>query len=367
MRRLLCCSIAVIMLGALVGVWSWQGHAADVKAADGQGAAAQANAVEITAQVLLRRKLAAAVPGDLREMTPAGEEDWLASQQLVIRSWAIASKTASGQKLQELRSFKDRDQAFITNAITNGLSVRRPLGRGNVFDLSFRWPDVSEGQAIVDGVIGSYRNFLENTNKSERDKLLEVAVTAQQQIQKRYADHEEAYRAFLQRQGPADRGADEIKAVLTAAASKRAALLIAQKELEGRLTWLEKAASDPQSRTSAQLKANEWATRSGFDKLSDSFKQEKDMIQAYRQALKQDLEENASVEGALTQLLDSERHALGTAELHAGFGKSVNSELARLRNLRDRLSNQADEMTLIGSSGGYDALALSPPAAKTAR
>jgi hypothetical protein len=364
MSRMNLASAAALLFAAIV---PWECGLQRAKAQDAKGSTAQGKTVEVATQWLISRKHTVLDPFGRPETRPTADEEFLASQQFIIPSWFIASKAAQKLEGKKLRSFKDLDRHSIIRAITSGLSVRRPLGRGNVFDVAFHGADASDGAEVLQTLLDVYQNYLTLVTQDEHDRTVQLMTEALDRMQQIAAAQDEHYAKFRLKAPPGGRDSDEIRSVLSTAAAKRAALLIARKEIEGRLAWIEKAIADPQARTTVLVKINEWSARSGFDKLPAPVKQEADMQQVYRDYLKQELEENSAVERSLADLVNTERDKLYTVSEHESVRERLRTTAENGNKLRDAVRAKLNEFDLFRASAGYQVQVVSPPMPTTPR
>jgi succinoglycan biosynthesis transport protein ExoP len=125
-------------------------------------------------------------------------EDYMSTQQVLIRSPEIVTRAVRMPMLQDLQSYPEKgdELAYI---LRDGLNVLRDSkdssSQNNILNLSFRGPVADECPKIVNAVVMSYQNFLNDTYKSVSERTLELIMKAKDTLenqvqvnQKRYQD-----------------------------------------------------------------------------------------------------------------------------------------------------------------------------------
>jgi capsular exopolysaccharide synthesis family protein len=152
------------------------------------------------AQVLVVKKRSEALPvsngGDPRL---AVYEDYVSTHLILIRSPLVVERAVQKRNLGALKSFQGADPA---GAILNGLSANREqpkdgsVAPNNVIILSFAGPDAADVQAVLNAVIDSYREFLDETYQSVSNNTLELIAQASGSLKKDLEEKERKYREF---------------------------------------------------------------------------------------------------------------------------------------------------------------------------
>jgi hypothetical protein len=315
---------------------------------------------EVVAQIIIIPKnpdSGIGKPGDHKVVS----EDYMDTQQLLIRSPAIISRAVSKHGLQNLKSFEGRDPIGTIADIGGSIVVRRVAPNGGIVEIAMRGRDTSDCIIVLNALIDAYKGYLEEMYATVDARHVELINQTRDQFRNRYEAEQAAYLDIKTKSPPGNRDGEEIKAVLTAVASKRAALLIARKETEVRLAWVEKALLDKTNRTALQLRVNEWVIRSGFDRLPGGSKQENEAVLAYQESLRQELEENKSVEYCLVRLIDSERGELGTLNAHELQVEMRRKQAETSQKLLDAIVNQIAKTEIAGEFSGYAVQIIAPP------
>jgi hypothetical protein len=354
MRRLiLVSSVILVVLLSMAGL-IWR-----VVIQDGRRA-------EVIAQIIIVPKGAGFGIGK-QDDRKAASEDYVETQLLIVRSPTIIARAVRKHGLQDLKSFEGLDPTGTIADIGGSIVVRRVVANGGVVEIAMRGRDSSDCITVVNALIDAYQGYLEEIYAAVDAQRVDLINQARVQLRNRWEADQAAYVDIKTKSPPGDRDGEEIKAVLAAAASKRAALLIARKETEGRLAWVVAALSDKTTRTALQLKVNEWAARSGFDRLPGGSKQDNDAIPAYQEYLRQELEENKSVEYCLVRLIDSERGELRTLNAHELQVESRRKQVESSQKLLDAIVNQIAKAESERDFSGYAVQIIAPPMKKDAQ
>ena len=110
----------------------------------------------------------------------------------------------------------------------------------------------------------------------------------------------------------------------------------------------------------AELKAKEWASRSGLDKQPNA-KPGGDPIGLYHESLKQELAENNAIDDRLARLVESEYQALIAAEAHDQQVRRIDERVDQTKRRLDAAINRMDELDAGKRYGGYQVRMLAPP------
>ena len=214
-------SLGLLAVVMLAGLW-WPSLSAGVGAQE-KPAVEQGKNVEVVTQIMIEPKTRFRPPFGPPEIVPSMTEDFLAAQPLYIAGPLWVEKAVQTKNLGELKSYKQMDRRAVFRAIRGSLSVRRPLGTGNVFELSFRGADESEGAAILNAIVGVYTEQLDLRQQYQLEKALELATTAKDEIQQMWREEMDSRGQFRQNRPPGNRGSSEVRGVLTAAGERREA------------------------------------------------------------------------------------------------------------------------------------------------
>jgi len=207
-----------------------------------------------TAQILVvKKRQDALLPGSDASM--AYYDDYLATHQTLIKSPVIIGRAVKKRDLQALRSFAD--QGDPTGAIIGALSVSRDAkdsggNFNNILNLSFRGPVAEECATVLNAVIDSYKEFLDETYRNVSDDTLELITHAKDVLQKDLAEKDRIYTDFRKKSPLLWKGKDGTNLYqdrLASIESKRSALLVRRAEIQGRLQTIESALKEGRSRT----------------------------------------------------------------------------------------------------------------------
>jgi polysaccharide biosynthesis transport protein len=121
------------------------------------------------AQILVVKKSANDVDfGNRSDARMVVMDDYISTQQNIIKSYAILSKAIKMPQVKDLKTFtseSDFDRVYdIQQTLLVAPARDRDANSGmpsNILNLSFRGPVPEDCQAILEGIIASYRNFLD--------------------------------------------------------------------------------------------------------------------------------------------------------------------------------------------------------------
>jgi capsular exopolysaccharide synthesis family protein len=150
---------------------------------------------QATAQVLVVRKRA--------EMGLAGSatvEDYVSTQQVLIKSPKIINRAIKRGKLDELRSFQNQN-VDVADAIAARLNVTRNksvgmAGGNNVLDLSFRAEVPRDCMEVLDNITMAYKDFLDEMYRDMSDDTLKLVTEARDGMTGDLAEKKAAYAKF---------------------------------------------------------------------------------------------------------------------------------------------------------------------------
>lgn len=322
---------------------------------------------EVEASVLIVKK----DPVDVLALAPRNPngaqgyvEDYIATQMAIIRSPAIIGRAVKMPNLVDLT----RNDADTINTIRNALTVRRDGDKENLITITWKGADPQKGKLILDGILISYQAFLDETYKTVSDHTLELIMEAKRKLSQNLQQAEQDYMDFRQKNPFLNYRGDQTEkmkhATLSALLDKKAANMASRAELEGRLAWAQNAVNNKDEMLAFQLKVNEWASRSGFDKLPKESRQGLESHQAYINVLKQDLAENQAIRKGLNDAIDEEQNRLRDLQNYEHVEERLRNAIASQRTLFDSIVKRLQEVNLVKDDGGYEARVVSPPQAK---
>jgi capsular exopolysaccharide synthesis family protein len=220
---------------------------------------------ESSAQVLVVKKYPDAVTGvDTR---PLAQEDYVATHQTLLHSPLLVGEAIRKHDLAKLQCLAGEKDA--TEAVVQGLAVVRNKAPGgntdNVLNLYFYGPNAKECPLVLDALIDSYKDHLEQTHRGIADESLRLIDRARSELHRELLGQEEAYRKF-RREAPllSLKGKDDgqlRQERLGAIETKRSALLLRRAELRGQLTVLEAAPKEGGSREALAAVVAGWTAQ----------------------------------------------------------------------------------------------------------
>lgn len=291
-------------------------------------------------------------------------EDSVATQMVLIRSPAIISRAMKMPNVAQMGLGSDVDAIF---AVRNALTVRREGEKDNLITITWKGADANQGKVILDAVTVAYQAFLDETYKTVSDRTMELILEAKRTLSGNLQHAEQEFSDFRRKNPFLNTNPDQVKlkfATMSALEDKKAASLAARAELEGRLAWAEKAIADRDDKLAFQLKVNEWAARSGYDKLPKESRQGLEPQQAYISVLKQDLAENLAVQKRLSEAIETEQKRMMDMNNYEIQEERLRNAIASHRTLFDNIVRRLQEVNLVKDFGGYEARQVSPPRVK---
>lgn len=366
------------------------------------------------AQIMVIRKLGSALPTSGVDPRMAFYEDYLSSHLVLIRSPLIVQRAVQKYHLDVLPSFNG--QGNPTESIRGSINPTRDVTAGNagvttnIINLSYRSTVSEDNPRVLNAVIDSYKDFLDELFRNVSDETLNQISRAAESLRTDLAQKESAYREF-RRNNPefywrGMEGSNVHEDWVAQIQTKRLGATIRRAEIQGRLASLEQAIKDGRGRqtllaqmavTNAnggserrldeqlfelQLREQTLLTDYGPDhpevvavrkrialtrdffsrspeKERDGAK-ENDSVQWYLQSLRQELHDVEFALKSLTELATSEQtQARAIAKLKEE-DKHFSEEIARARQSFDPIIKRLDEIKLAREMGGYDARVIAP-------
>lgn len=198
------------------------------------------------AQVLLVKKRPDSVTGiDTRQ---TGIEDLVATHQTIIKSPFIIKRAMRRSSLAELPCFVGDDDPPET--IFKGMSATRNktvgVNTSNVLDLAFRTTSAEDSTKILNAVIESYQDYLDEDYNKVSNDTLGLVLKAQNILEKDLKKLKQEHNAFLANDAPVLlRDKDGVPPLtherLGSIEAKRTGLLVRKAEIQGNLTAIEQA------------------------------------------------------------------------------------------------------------------------------
>ena len=198
-----------------------------------------------SAQVLVVKKQPDALPIQALESHTSQAEDSLATHLTILKSPLVVSRAVKKGNLQELKSFRDKGDP--TPRIIAALAVSRDNKENNtgssVFDLSYKGPIPDECVTVLEAVIDSYRDFLNELYQNTNDDAATLIRSARDLLYKDLARTKADYSEFLKNSPIVLRNKDGTnlqQEQLAAIDARRAKLREKRAEILGRLSEFEK-------------------------------------------------------------------------------------------------------------------------------
>lgn len=380
-----------------------------------------------TAQVLVVKKGPDVLPFPGLDGHMGYSEDYIATQATLIKSPEILGRAAKKEGLLALKTFENVGNP--TSAIIAGLSVTRDSspnagGSTSILNLSYQGPVADDCAGVLDAVIWSYSDFLDETYQDVSSKTVELIEKAEKLLFTDLKKKQDEYTAFREKAPllwKAKDGSTSHTDRLTSIEGKRSELVTRRAEMVGRLAAIEKALNEKKSlpdvleltrdskvqseQSQAQLEGQlvglliqEQSLLEDFGKdhpqvravrrqiehtrrffqpggLANAKAPEgnaaasqarlKEELEQYVQALKRDIKVNKINEESLTKLVEEESKTSGAmvkAEIEDGFKLQ---DLADTRQLYAGVLKRLEEVHLVKDKdvGGYQAKKISPPGA----
>jgi succinoglycan biosynthesis transport protein ExoP len=196
-------------------------------------------------------------------------EDYVATHQTLLRSPIIIEKAIQKRNLAALESVQGQEDLteFLIKALTVSRNRTAGINSSNVLDLAFRGKKASECVTILNAVMESYKDFLDETYRSTSEDTLKLVTEARDVLQKSLNEQELAYRKFrketplLMLRGTKEGGANLAQERLSNIEFKRTALAIRKVEVQSILATLESGIKKGTSRESLLATISEWSQK----------------------------------------------------------------------------------------------------------
>jgi succinoglycan biosynthesis transport protein ExoP len=219
---------------------------------------------EASAQILVSRKNAVPIKEEQRTLGNWGERT---EHIALIQSPMIANKAVEIGQLQNLPTF--RNSPDPAEDVLDDLKVKRSAGQDrsflNVLNITFSSKNAEDARAVVEAVIAAYAQYLDETRQEQSSEVLALALKARDEISEKLHKKEQEYLAFREKaplQWRAPVGANNDGQGTTtnvhqervlAIEEQRRLILLQEAELRSRLTAIEQAVKEGQSRDSLEI------------------------------------------------------------------------------------------------------------------
>jgi capsular exopolysaccharide synthesis family protein len=378
-----------------------------------------------SAQVLVVKKRPDDVVGITGRYQPV--EDYVSTHQVLVTSPLILLRAVKKRDLGSLPSFQGSNGKpaagpdDLASAIKEGLTVTRnkgTAGNNNILELSFRGKGPDDCYIILDAVLESYKDFLDETYRNMSDDTLKLVTDARDGLEKELEKKEAAYRQFreesplLGNKGGLDAREDSLSALQI----KRAGLLMRRAEVQSQLTAVEAAVKAGRSREGVLALIVEFAGKmdagetgrdrpSPQDQLLPLLAEEKrllalygpqhadvravrerieaardlltrpsavydgkpqeqggDPVKLHVDYLKEKLNQIDTAEQALNKAFEKEHLELRKLTGYEVRDETFRKEIQRTSQLYDGIIKRLEDVSLAKEAGGYDARTIAAPA-----
>jgi capsular exopolysaccharide synthesis family protein len=370
-----------------------------------------------SAQVLVVKKFAdAAIPVAGGDPRLNFYEDYVSTHLALIKSRVVVDRAVKKRDLASLPSF-----AGVANpaaAVTAGLTVARDTkesGANNIINLSYKGPAADDCRVVIEAVIESYKDFLDETYRNVSDDTVGLITQARDLLQKDLAEKERKYAEFRDkvpvapaqsRDGPP---ASQVR--LGELDNRRLNLLMRAAELEERLQALDRAKKEGNARELVEaltaapaekaaapdatleqqllpliLKEQSLLKDFGADHpdvlavrqaiattrefLSPAKRAarmaagrpaaEGDPVEAYARQMRQELAGVRLARQSLVALTADEQKEARELARYDIQDASYRADIARTQQIYDQTISRLKEINLVRDFGGYDAKVISP-------
>jgi capsular exopolysaccharide synthesis family protein len=377
---------------------------------------------ESSAQLLVVKKLPDAVTGvDTRALSL---EDYVATHQTLLHSPLLVGHAVRKHDLANLEGFADQKE--VTEAIRQGLGVTRNKAPGgntdNVLNLFFYGPIARECPLVLDALIDSFKDHLEETYRTITQESCRLMAQARSDLHQELLEKEAAYRKF-RKETPLLllKGKDETllrQDQLSAIETKRSALRIRQAELRGQLSVLDTASKEGGNREALVALVTGWTAQADAargisqttmqDRLLPLLAEEQklletrgekhpdvellrkrieatrrllaapatpwralepgkhpgdpvDPVEAYRLFCKQELQHLEISDQYLGELYQKEHTRARELTTFEVEDEGYRTAIERQQRLYDTVIKQLQQLDLAKDLGGYDARVIAPP------
>ncbi|HVX09711.1 MAG TPA: polysaccharide biosynthesis tyrosine autokinase [Pirellulales bacterium] len=202
---------------------------------------------ESAARVLIVRKRPEVVTGNQTQVSEF--EDYVATHRLLIQSPLIIERATKEGRLQSLETFQ-QEGGDVTGSIIRKLKAEqvsndKGMNASNVLYLAFRGPVAGECGVVIDAVLKSYQQFLDETYRDASEDTVNLITQARDVLDKDIADQERAYREFRENSPLVYYGRstenNPLYSRLALIESQRSTLLMQQVQLESDLATIAEA------------------------------------------------------------------------------------------------------------------------------
>jgi uncharacterized protein involved in exopolysaccharide biosynthesis len=394
-------------------------------------------------QLLVLKKRLDTMPITGPDQTRAAD-DYLSTHMLLITSRKVIGRAIEKGQLQNLAQFQDKGglrhevtdwvmqeilgvepdqkrEEKLTTDIINTLVVTRDAQRpgispsNEVINLSFRGPVASDGPKVLNAIIASYQEFLQETYRNTNVETVELITQARVMVQKDLEAKEAAYQKFLAETPPLwkthDRSTAQQDRIIKIDA-KLAALRLRRSEIEASMAMIENAIKSGRNPTTTVLRmlalpaaemvasnepvAPQKRTRFSLEEELVSLQLQKAKLEAIYpknhadvlainrelealhgmvvsegkgpinlaaikvELLRQEHDDLKVSEQSLTKLFDAEQKGVGAGYLHEIQDEAHRKGIERDRLMYESILNRLKETSSVRDFGGYNTQVIGP-------
>lgn len=371
-------------------------------------------------QVLVVKKRSDALPVGGGDPRLGVYDDYVSTHLVLIRSPFVLERAVRKRSLAALRSFQNTEPV---GAIQGGLVATRdrdpngPPTGNNIILLSFRGPDPGDAEVVLNAIVDSYRDFLDETYRNVSDNTLDLITRASELLKTDLNEKEQAYATFRKTSPLMVRSSEGVNVHTSRILDlqKRETLLLERGgEIKERLRAIDDArkagrpadiavalATRPLDKVGAQtntdyslelalhpLLLKEQDLLSVFGKDHPDVKRIRQQIDMTRtlyakldtltkkgpeadpaggrldshvQALGQELILVETVHKALTSLLKDEFDKARALEVYEVQDQAHRNDIARTAQILNGTLKRLEEINLVRDFGGFEAKVIAPP------
>ena len=354
-------------------------------------------------------------------------EDYLSTHQTLIRSPLIVQRAVKKHQLASLKMFQGQGDptADIIAALTISRDPSAPAGSfNNILLVSFRGSVPEDCGTVLNAVIDSYRDFLDDSYKAASNESLASITRVADSLHKTLLQKQQAYREFQDKIPPvywkAGDGANPREEWLAQIHTKRLNLVVRRAELQAHVNDIDSAIKEGKERGKVlamiaasaarspgkdrsfddqllQLAAEEqklladygpdhpavMAVRKRIGLVKEFYAQSAgdnkkgpkdggkgpetptpgptDPVQWHLLSLKQELAELEITLETLTRIYDGEEKTVREGSKYKEQDRQMREDIVKTQELFHPIIKRLEEIKLVQDMGGYDARVLATP------
>lgn len=203
-------------------------------------------------------------------------EDYANTHRTLIQSPLIIDRAVQQGNLAALASFagekRPLSETVIESFSVNPVSQGNPIAAESILALSYRGAVAEESALVLEAILASYQEFLNETYRDMSDDTVKLISEARDILQKDLAGQEARYGKFRKTSPLLGKGAADVnprQERLTTIEQQRSQLLFRKAELEANLATIESASKSGRSAQELMLLASDLANKSQHRAASD--------------------------------------------------------------------------------------------------